>query len=274
MLIIDSHVHLWATGKPSAAHRQVSSLTAAELIREMDEAGVDAAVIQPPAWDASSNEVAVEAARLHPERFAVLGWIALERAEALAQVEGWKKRPSMLGFRFTFSEPHQHSWPTDGTLEGLCAAAERAGLPVALACGNFLPVVGKIAARHPDLKLLVDHLGAPLRSKDQAAFANLPQLLALAKHPNIAVKASAAPGYSSEAYPFRNIHSYLRAVYDAFGPKRVFWGTDITRMPCTYRQCVTMFTEELPWLSAADKYLVMGRALCNWIGWNEYLNTR
>ena len=58
----------------------------------------------------------------------------------------------------------------------------------------------------------------------------------------------------------------LRRVFDAFGPQRVFWGTDITKMPCTWRQCVTLFSEELPWLSEADKRLVMGTALCDWLG--------
>jgi hypothetical protein len=29
-----------------------------------------------------------------------------------------------------------------------------------------------------------------------------------------------------------------------------------------------MFTEEMPWLSAKDKELIMGRAVCNWLGWN------
>jgi hypothetical protein len=47
----------------------------------------------------------------------------------------------------------------------------------------------------------------------------------------------------------------------------MFWGTDITRMPCSWRQCVTMFTEELPWLSATDKELIMGRAVCAWLDW-------
>ena len=267
MLIVDSHVHLWATGKPSPAHRQVPSLSAEELIREMDEAGVSAAVIQPPAWDKTSNEVAVEAARRFPKRYAVLGWFSPDKEDIDKTVAGWRNRPGMLGFRFTFSEPHQASWPTDGTLEKVCAAAEREGLPVALACATFLPVVGGIAARHPKLKLLVDHLGAPLRAKDQAAYANLPDLLALAKHPNVAVKASSAPGCSSDPYPFRSIEAYLRGIYDAFGPERMFWGTDITRMPCSYRQCVTQFTEELPWLKGRDLDLVMGRALCDWIGW-------
>ena len=76
-------------------------------------------------------------------------------------------------------------------------------------------------------------------------------MLALAKYSNVAVKFSGAPSYSSHPYPYRNIHTYIRQVFDAFGPAPCFWGTDITRMPCSYRQCVTMFTEELPWLRAA-----------------------
>jgi len=47
----------------------------------------------------------------------------------------------------------------------------------------------------------------------------------------------------------------------------MFWGTDITRMPTSWKQFVTMFTEELPWLTAKYTELIMGRALCNWIGW-------
>jgi hypothetical protein len=30
---------------------------------------------------------------------------------------------------------------------------------------------------------------------------------------------------------------------------------------------VTLFTEELPWLDGTDLELVMGRAFCDWIGW-------
>jgi hypothetical protein len=47
----------------------------------------------------------------------------------------------------------------------------------------------------------------------------------------------------------------------------MFWGTDITRMPCSWRDCVTAFTEEGSWLPEAEKPLVMGGALCNWLGW-------
>ncbi|MGH7034339.1 MAG: amidohydrolase family protein [Stellaceae bacterium] len=268
MLIVDAHVHLWANSKPNAGHRQVPELTAEQLIAEMDEAGVDAAVIQPPNWDPTSNEVAVEAARRHPKRYAVLGWFPLDKPESRALIDGWKKRPGMLGLRFTFLLPQQQSWPTDGTMDWLWPAAEKAGLPIALGAANFLPLVGKVAEQHPGLRLVIDHLGLQARTKDAAAFANLPAVLALAKHPNIAVKATGAAGYSSEPYPFRNIHALLKAIYDAFGPERMFWGTDITRMSCSWRECVTLFTEELDFLSARDKELVMGEALCRWLGWD------
>ena len=110
-------------------------------------------------------------------------------------------------------------------------------------------------------------MGLPQTTKDDAAFAHLPELLAMARRPNVAVKASALPSYSSEPYPYRNIHAHIRRVFDAFGPRRMFWGTDLTRLPCSYRQAVTFFTEELPWLTGEDLDLVMGRGLCAWLGW-------
>ncbi len=98
---------------------------------------------------------------------------------------------------------------------------------------------------------------------------HIPDLVALAKHPNIGVKVTGAPGYSSEAYPFPAMHTFVRQIYDAFGPERMFWGTDITKMPCSWRQCITMFTEELPWLSESDQELIMGQAVCAWWGWDR-----
>ena len=46
-------------------------------------------------------------------------------------------------------------------------------------------------------------------------------------------------------YLHRGLHRYLHRMYDAFGPKRLYWGSDLTRMPCSYSLCVRLFTEEL-----------------------------
>ena len=139
----------------------------------------------------------------------------------------------MLGLRFYTNERHPQAWFTNGTLDWLWPAAERAGVPIALGAAMFLPTVGKIAERHPGLKLIIDHMGVPRASKGEAAYRFQPELLALAKYPNVAVKATGQAGYAEDEYPFRSLHPHLQRCFDAFGPERMFWGTDITRMPCS-----------------------------------------
>jgi predicted TIM-barrel fold metal-dependent hydrolase len=98
------------------------------------------------------------------------------------------------------------------------------------------------------------------------------EVVEFAKHPNVQVKMSSIAHKSSQAYPFRDLTDHLKRVFDAFGPRRCFWGTDVTagidRFPSfTYQQRITHFTEELPFLSEDDKDWVMGRAIMRRLGW-------
>jgi len=134
MLIVDAQVHLWGADTPARpwpggrSQAQKPYPVTRDLILEgMTEAGVDRVVLVPPSWEGDRNDLALEAARLHPDRFAVMGRLALEKPESHGLVEGWKKQPGMLGMRFTFSAESQRPWLTDGTADWLWAAAERAG---------------------------------------------------------------------------------------------------------------------------------------------------
>jgi L-fuconolactonase len=275
MLIVDSQVHIWGADTaqrpwpPGRAHlaQKPYPVTAEMVLAEMDAAGVGRAVIVPPSWEGDRNDLALEAARRYPERFAVMGRLAIERPESRGLLGRWKEQPGMLGLRFTFHSEVQRPWLTDGTADWLWPVAEKAGLPVMLFVPGSLRVVEGIAARHPGLRLVIDHLAIEGELKDDAAFAHLPELLALARCANVAVKASALPCHSSEPYPYPRLHPYVRQVFDRFGPRRTFWGTDLTRLPGSYRQAVALFTEELPWLQGSDLEWVMGRGLCEWLGW-------
>lgn len=274
MLIVDSQIHIWQNGKMSPHHRQNPTYSIADAVAEMASAGVDAAVIHPPsALGEPSNAYAVEAVRQHPEKFCILGHFDLTSPDRENIVARWHERPGMRGFRFTLSEPHQKSWWSDGSLDWFWKACEKADMRVGLlASGGNIAALGKIAQRHPGLKVHIDHIGrggGRAAVKDDAAYADLAEMLALAKLPNVAVKLSGAPSTSSASYPYTNIHRYLQQIIEAFGPERCFWGTDITRMPISYRQCVTMFTEEMPWLKGRDLELVMGAAFVKWLGWQR-----
>ena len=99
------------------------------------------------------------------------------------------------------------------------------------------------------------------------AFAEFDKLLPLARRPNIAVKVTCLPHCTTDAHPYRRLRPCLRRVCDTFSPQRMFRGSDLSRLRCTMRQSVTVFTEEMPWLSATDLDWIMGRGLCEWIGW-------
>ncbi len=274
MLIVDSQIHIWQNGKMSPHHRQIPTYSADDALAEMATAGVDCAVIHPPsALGEPANALAVEAVRRHPDKFCILGHFDLLSPDREMIVARWRERPGMLGFRFTFNQPHEKSWWTDGSLDWFWKACEKENLRVGLlASGPTIAAFGKIAGRHPGLKMHIDHIGrggGRADLKDDAGYANLGEMLALAKLPNVAVKLSGAPSTSTQPYPYKNIHKYLRQIIETFGPERCFWGTDITRMPCTYRQCVTMFTEEMPWLKGRDLERVMGAAFVAWLGWNR-----
>ena len=271
MQITDAQIHIWGQGLPNnQAHIQETSFTAAQAIAMMDQAGVDAAVIHPPSWDPRSTDLAFQAVRDYPGRFAIMGDIDLDMPGAAHRLATWRDQPGMLGLRYLFLD-QQALRLTDGSLDWLWTAAEEHGVPIAMLATGSEAAIATIAGRHPGLRLTIDHLGGRggnTTLKDHAAMAHMPDLLALARHPNIAVKVTGAPGYSAEAYPFPIMSDYARQIFDAFGPQRTFWGTDITKMPCTWTQCITQFTEQMPWLNGEDLDWVMGRGIRKWWGWS------
>jgi len=275
MLIVDSQVHIWAPNTPERpwrpgqnVHREVP-LEAAEVVREMDAAGVQATILVPPSLDADRNDLSLAAAQKYPGRFAVMGRLDPEAPNARGMVAGWRKdQPGMLGLRYSMNRPHWIPLLEKRSVDWLWQEAEKHGVPVMMLITHAMsPLIDDLAARFPDLKIVMDHLGLAQGEYDDHAFRGIAPFLALAKRPNIAVKASALPCYSREAWPYRSLHPHLKRVYDAFGPRRMFWGTDLSRLPCTYRQAITLFTEELPWLGAEDKEWIMGRGIAEWLGW-------
>ncbi|HKA81780.1 MAG TPA: amidohydrolase family protein, partial [Xanthobacteraceae bacterium] len=182
---------------------------------------------------------------------------------------GWRKQPGMLGVRLTFHRDADRPWLTDGTADWFWPEAERHEIPVMVHAPERLAQIGEIAARHPKLRVIVDHMGFARATIDAETLPAVERINALARHANVFVKVSALPCFSTEPYPFRNLREPLRRVIAAFGPRRCFWGSDITRVPksCTLRQVVTHFTEELDFLSPGDLEWIMGRGLVECLRW-------
>jgi predicted TIM-barrel fold metal-dependent hydrolase len=265
MLIVDAQVHLWGRGRASPRHR-AKPFRIKEALDGMAEAGVAALVNHPPGTGPAALNYAIRAAKEHPTRFATVTGLKLDRPGAPARVRKWRDTPGMIGLRFLCLSEDERSWPVDGTMDWLWPLAEEFGIPVSLCGPVVLPLVEGLATRHPNLKLVIDHLGFVGFTADHRLIQS-DDILKWARFPNVAVKLTGAPDYAPDEYPYPSMHDTIHALYDAYGPDRLFWGTDLTRLRCTWRLAVTMFTEELPWLPEKDKLLIMGAALCRWYGW-------
>jgi L-fuconolactonase len=275
MTIIDSQVHIWAPETPakpyaredaSPPHRPVP-LGHEELLREMDGAGVERCVLVPPTWEDDRNDTSLEAARLHPDRFAVMGKIKLHRPESRALMATWKNQPYMLGIRMTFNAGRSRQWLVDGTADWFWDAAERYDVPVMAFAPNDVPKLLEVAEHHPGLRMIVDHMGLSSALRGKSLEPAVTEVIKFARLKNVAVKVSALPCYVDEPYPFPTLHPLVRRVVDAFGPQRCFWGTDLSHLPCPYKQVATLFTEEMHALSSSELEWIMGRGIAEWLNW-------
>jgi L-fuconolactonase len=275
-MIVDAQVHVWAPETPQrpwlrAGDAHLPKPFGYEDLRtEMAQAGVDRAILIPPGWEGDRVDFVLEAAAKYPDRFAAMGRIALQRPQSAALLPDWTHQPGMLGIRLSFQKEHNRHWMKDGTADWFWPAAERLGIPVMVFAPAWTAEIREIAINHPRLKLIVDHMGL-LREQDARAAVAIERTIPLADCPNVHVKVTSVPLYSSEPYPYRNLHDPLRRLIGAFGPRRSFWGTDITRIwsRCSYRECVTLFTEELDFLSADDLDWVMGRGIMECLAWRD-----
>ena len=275
-MIVDAQVHLWKAESPDwpwvpgRKPQLPEPFTIERLLRLMDEAGVDRVVIVPPSWPGDRNDYGLEAARRYPDRFAVMGRIAVQKPEqSAALLPKWKEQPGMLGLRFTFMR-EQSALLTSGSANWVWPAAEKAGLPVMFLAPGNIPKFAAVAERHPGLTLIIDHMSLTLDiAKEGKIKEAIDDVVSLAKYPNVSVKLSSSPTYSFEPYPWRDMTEHLKRCFDAYGPQRCHWGTDLTNAfaKSTYRQRITHFTEELPFLSEEDKDWVMGRAILKRLNW-------
>ena len=276
MIITDSGLHVWQAPTPekpwnlAKAHLK-DPMSYEDLRLRMKEAGVDRAILVPPSFAGSYPEYSLEAAAKYPEQFAVMSPIPLNKPEGRRVLENLMDQPGMLGVRLTFHHEYDESWIRDGTADWFWPVAEKMNIPVMMNAPSIHKDVGEVAQRHPNLRLILDHMARRKGMKDEKLGPGLSPTIELAKYPNVFVKLTSTQSCSSEDYPYRNIHPHLKRLIEAFGPRRCFWGTDLSAMlsrtKCTYRQAVTMFTEEMDFLSKEDREFVMGRGLAECLPW-------
>ena len=275
MPTIDAQVHAYERDHPGRPWAGVlpgpPEVTGEAMAAAMDAVGVDAAVLISPfalyRYDAS---YALEVHAAHPGRFALIKPVDPTDPAVEETIAEWAAQEGTVGVRIMLN-PGPGLDPEHPGIDSVLAAAARASLPVNLMGWGLLEHFARYARAHPGTMLVVDHLGLEqpfYPPAPPAPFADLPKLLALAEHENVAVKITGACTLSHEPYPYGDIWDPLCRVFDAFGFERCLWGTDWTRAVnlLTYEQGVAPFrlTDRL---TDTEREALMGGALQRIYDW-------
>jgi predicted TIM-barrel fold metal-dependent hydrolase len=122
-----------------------------------------------------------------------------------------------------------------------------------------MPEVASLLERTPQLTTVIDHMAdCPI---DQPA--ELEKLIALKRYPNVFVKVSHTWSISKESYPWRDAQTYVKRLYDAFGPRRLMWATDwpIIEGWSTYDKALTVVRDEMKFLNAEDREWMLSKTI-------------
>jgi predicted TIM-barrel fold metal-dependent hydrolase len=277
MLTIDVQVHAYERDHPgrpwASVLRGPPEVTGNDMVAAMDAVGVDGALLVSPfamyRYDAS---YAIEVHKAHPGRFGLIKPVDPADPGVAETIADWAATDGTVGIRIMLNRDGVSTDAADPGLNRVLAAGARHSLPVNLMCTGRLEQAGLLAARNPDTRVVIDHLGLQQPQEPPAPaepFADLPKLLALAARDNITVKISGACTLSHEPFPYKDLWDPLARIFDAFGFDRCMWGTDWTRAVAllTYAQGVEAFrvTDRL---SDSDRTALMGETLRRVYNWS------
>jgi L-fuconolactonase len=275
-MVTDTHVHLWnketeetpwRQGWKSRAHGS-GPFAATEAISAMAEAGVDRLFAVPASWDVKGNELVLQCAKNYPEKFKAICVLSLQRPEARDALARYVT-DGASGIRQVFPPGMSTSWLSDGTADWLWPELEKLDVPLMIWAPAEADAIVKIASTHPGLRVAIDHINLDVHSSLEAATNAVRDLSRLSELPNVYIKLSALPCYATDNYPFTSVHDLVRRCVDTFGTRRLMWGTDLSRLPCSYREAVASVTEHMTFLDSAQLADLMDTTAIRWLEGSE-----
>jgi predicted TIM-barrel fold metal-dependent hydrolase len=280
MEVIDAQVHAFDRDRPERpwdpaydVHRSPHVLPAIDddaMLAAMQAAGVDAAVLVATSHYGWDNSYSLGAAARRPERFRVVGRVDHEAADVADRVAEFAAHDGAVGLRLFVRNAADHDRLAAGGYDLLLRAMADHDLAVFVFSPGRVGDVETVARFAPGLRVVVDHLGLAVPEPGVTGvdhFADLPAVLTLARRPNVVVKLTGVPALSTGPFPFADVWPHLRRVIDAFGPGRLMWGTDWTRVPnATYEQGVR-YLRDSGALTDGEKAELMGATLRRVLRW-------
>ncbi len=228
---LDSHVHFWQY--IPAEYGWIDD-TMAPLRRDfmpedalavMRPAGIDACVVVQVRQTLGETRWMLQLADQHPFIAGVVGWVDLQSEDLDTQIES-VAHPKLVGIRHIVQAERDDFLLDDRFRRGVEHLARHGLAYDILIYARQMPAAIDFASRLPGVRLVLDHLGKPeiKRNGFDSWRRDLDRLAAI---PHMCAKLS---GLVTEAdwnrWTIEDLHRYVNAAIDAFGPERLMFGSD------------------------------------------------
>ncbi|MCQ6561050.1 amidohydrolase family protein [Paenibacillus mendelii] len=246
---IDSHQHYWLTSRTDygwlqpSVKRLYADYMPEDLKPLLKSHGIDRTIIVQAAPTVAETEFMLGIAREEETVAGVVGWVDLTAPDFEQVWLRLREDPYFVGIR-----PMIQDLPSEWILQDIVVKNLRvladAQFPLDLQANmRHLPFLVQLLEQIPHLRAVVDHLAKP----------NIPsgalepwgtQMEQLASFPNVMCKLSGmVPGTLDEPWTNEGIQPFALRAIEAFGRKRVMFGSDwpVCTLSATYDQTVGLF---------------------------------
>jgi predicted TIM-barrel fold metal-dependent hydrolase len=245
------------------------------LIANMDWARVAKAVLLQGSFYGECNPYVIEALKRYPDRLVGAAyfdpWEPGDRQAKLEEIflsEAFRAVKLECSVGTGFFGVYPEADMAASQLDWLWRELEKQGLVLVLDLGEVgsrsyqTEAVRAIAENHPDLKIVIAHLGQPkpnVHADDRLKELWVRQI-SLGLLSNVWFDCAALPAYlPDEDFPFPSVEGNLQEAIDRIGPTKVLWGSDIPGLLslASYPQLVKMARLHTAFLSPSDQEKVL-----------------
>jgi L-fuconolactonase len=264
---IDAHQHFWSYTPeeygwigPDMAILKKDHLPA-DLSPLLESVGLDGTVAVQARQTLEETEWLLELADRYPFVKGVVGWLDLRSPEMRGQLERFCAHPKFRAVRHVVQdEPDDQFMLREDFIHGLGMLAEFDLTYDILIFARHLPVACELVEKFPDQRFVLDHIAKP-SIKDGELTPWDAHIRRLAAFPNVCCKVS---GMVTEAdwhqWQPSDFRPYLNAVFEAFGPQRVMFGSDwpVCTLAGTYADVVQIVSDYVQRFSEQEQAHVWG----------------
>ena len=231
---IDAHQHFWKFDPirdswigPEMSVIQRDFLPA-DLTPVLEAAGITGSIVVQSDQSEDENDFQLENARRHDFIKGVVGWVDLQAAAVEEKLVYYKARPKIKGFRHVLQGEKDRALMLKPAFKKGIDLLKKFGFTYdILIYPDQLGYTRDFVASFPDQPFVIDHIAKPYIKEGKLTAEWKAAIRAVAAHENVSCKIS---GMVTEAdwkrWKPEDITPYMDVVVEAFGMKRVLYGSD------------------------------------------------